>query len=124
MWGTGHSRNLMGSGGWGGEGLGSRLRQGFWARGPRGLAGELEPVGVRLQGWLLEGLLAMARGQLRFSVSPLASFQAPAERRAPHAHLRQTDLGPLLSLLRPDAGVPWSGRAGEAMLTFGPFLPP
>lgn len=113
----------MGGRGWGGEGLGSLLRQGFWRRGPR-LAEELEPVGVRLQGWLLEGLLAVARGQLRFSVSPLASFQAPAERRAPHAHLRQTDLGPLLSLRPPDAGVPWSGGAGEAMLTFGPFLPP
>lgn len=46
------------------------------------------------------------------------------ERRPQHSHLRQTDLGQVPSLLPPEIPVPWSGRAGEAMLTSDLFLPP
>lgn len=58
--------------------------------GPQWGWGIWEPIGVRLQGWLPEGLLAVSRGP-QFLVSPGSACQALLELRPPRSHLRQTD---------------------------------
>lgn len=131
MQGAGHSRNLMGERGQGrhGGGLGACLAQvraatrllmngpqaGWGARTSRG-----EAAGLASRGFAGSG-----QGPPQaLGVSPGPACQALMERRPPHSHLGQTDLGQFPSPTSGDTRVPWSGWAGEATLTFGPFLPP